>query len=196
MAENREPPQRLAAIFRALRKNKGISQTVLAEATGIKQPVVSMFENEECTLSGEQIQSIADFLGVDLAKLSAQAETEEPKPRADLRYCENPKCPSNIPFASKGRLYLLPTSAGGRCGPRCGRCGDILLDSCRHCSAEIVQDLTHCVWCGSQYVTPLPSQASEDPYEFSRRERESLNEALSLSERLRHLNRSGGVADE
>lgn len=48
---------------------RGISQKRLAMATGIPQTYISLVVNGKYNLAKEQRQKIADFLGVDAAKI-------------------------------------------------------------------------------------------------------------------------------
>lgn len=64
-----------------LRKDKGMTQTELAEALGVSQPVVSDYENDVIGLDGARIVQLAQFLGVSadeilgLEKVSKAAST-------------------------------------------------------------------------------------------------------------------------
>ncbi len=59
----------------AVRTEKGISQTQLADATGFMQSWISQVERGKRNLSWNNAARLADGLGVSVAELAKRAET-------------------------------------------------------------------------------------------------------------------------
>ena len=53
----------IGARIARLRRDKGMTQTELAEALGVSQPVVSDYENDVIKVSGEMVIQLAQVLG-------------------------------------------------------------------------------------------------------------------------------------
>jgi transcriptional regulator with XRE-family HTH domain len=65
----------LGRAVQAIRTEKGISQTQLAEATGFMQSWISQVERGKRNLSWNNAARLADGLGVSVAELAKRAES-------------------------------------------------------------------------------------------------------------------------
>lgn len=61
--------ERIGARIARLRKDKGLTQTELAQALGVSQPVVSDYENDVIGLDSERIAQLAQVLGASADEL-------------------------------------------------------------------------------------------------------------------------------
>jgi transcriptional regulator with XRE-family HTH domain len=62
--------------IRNIRKGKGITQVQLAEAIGVKRPVISKYESGAVPLTVEQLQKIATALDVPLDYIIGDADVK------------------------------------------------------------------------------------------------------------------------
>jgi transcriptional regulator with XRE-family HTH domain len=78
-----EPSPDAAALGRAIqavRTERGLSQTQLAEATGFMQSWISQVERGRRNPSWNNVARLAEGLGVSVAELAKRAETQARKP--------------------------------------------------------------------------------------------------------------------
>jgi transcriptional regulator with XRE-family HTH domain len=137
------------------RREKGMTQSALAEAVGCKQSAISMLEAGQAgKLSRESVEKAARLLGVELPKDSGEAgPSAGPSPAAQGRgYCPNALCPSNVPYLVDGRLLFWPRRQPEPAGPRCAWCGEVLETHCPECGAA-ASDGACCTACGKPRVT-------------------------------------------
>ena len=77
-------------LVKELRERAGIQQKELAIIAGVSRPTVSEWEHQKKDPSGERLQRLADFFGVDPSvvlgyKIPALTETEEDRELMNLR---------------------------------------------------------------------------------------------------------------
>jgi transcriptional regulator with XRE-family HTH domain len=70
----------LGRAVQALRTERGLSQTQLAEATGFMQSWISQVERGRRNPSWNNVVRLAEGLNVSLSELAAQAESHARKP--------------------------------------------------------------------------------------------------------------------
>ncbi len=146
--------------FKTARKEKGISQSLLASRVGCKQSALSAFENGDSTkISDATVSKLAESLGVSLEKTEDGKEADiSPTiklPGMEVRgYCPDAACPSNVPYMVGDRLLFRPLRriCAPSGGSRCACCGEVLEMRCPTCGA-LLNDGACCGVCGSPYVT-------------------------------------------
>ena len=162
--------------FKEARKEKGLSQSLLASQVGCKQSALSAFENGDSTKLGDAIvKKLADTLGVSLES-APKKEDDSPVqiavPGMTVRgFCPDANCPSNVPYVVGDRLYFrtLRDKASPNGGPRCACCGEVLETRCPACGAPLNEGAC-CGVCGSKYVTAaLPTGINAVEWAASRR---------------------------
>lgn len=164
------------------RREKGLTQSALAEAVGCKQSAISMLESGRAEkIAKDTVEKIAGLLGV--AMEAAPSSPVSHAPAATGRaFCPNALCHSNIPYAASGELLFWPRSqqhvpASGD-NIRCTVCGEFLEHRCPHCGASLA-DGACCHACGQPKVTnTLPPET--DPAEWSAQRRREIAEWRSL----------------
>jgi transcriptional regulator with XRE-family HTH domain len=139
------------------RRDKGMTQSALAQAVGCKQSAISMLESGQPEkLSQETVVKIAKLLGVALdapsSPLIPETRTLNPE-RAARGYCPNAACYSNVPFAVQGELLFWPRLQTLAAGGHCAFCGELLEPRCPHCGAAVAVDGACCPACGGARVT-------------------------------------------
>ncbi len=156
------------------RREKGMTQSSLAQAVGCKQSAISMLESGQPEkLSQEAVAKIASLLGVALeAPSSPPSALRPPSPAAGPApvYCPDAACPSNVPYAVGGELLFWPrpqpAAAGGK---HCGYCGEVLERQCPHCGAAVTEGAC-CHTCGGAKVTnTLPPETDHEAWAARRR---------------------------
>jgi transcriptional regulator with XRE-family HTH domain len=137
------------------RRDKGMTQSALAQAVGCKQSAVSMLESGQPEkLSQEAVEKIAKLLGV---ALEAPSTVPGPEPRVLSTtplsgFCPAAACPSNVPFVVNGDLLFWPRLQTLSGGHRCSFCGELLETRCPHCGAAVAEGAC-CATCGGARVT-------------------------------------------
>ena len=160
------------------RREKGMTQSALAEAVGCKQSAVSMFEAGRVEkLSRETVKKIASLLEVPWPQSADPQDTAPgPLPRG---FCPNAFCPSNVPYAVNGELYFWPRRQPEADGTRCACCGEILETRCPACGAPVSAGAC-CTRCGAPRIAnPLPPET--DPEAWAARRRTAIAQWLTLT---------------
>ena len=148
--------------IRDARKAAKLSQSVVAEEVGCKQPALSMFEQGDGTkISEEAVVRLAKKFGISLDEPSGTGGGGDAQPVLStslpaVGFCPNPNCPTNHVYLVDGFEYRRPDRAaadpvGGRF---CAMCGEVLEKKCPSCGAS-VHDGAVCSFCGSPYVAVL-----------------------------------------
>ena len=133
------------------RRERGISQSLLAKEVGCKQSALSMFEQGDGT-------KLCDKFGVKLSTEKAAVEISVvPAPQrvfeVEKGYCPNPNCPSHTAYEVDGQKFLKPDRrlqdpVGGKF---CAICGEVLEKCCPNCGS-LVHDGAVCSICGESYI--------------------------------------------
>jgi transcriptional regulator with XRE-family HTH domain len=138
------------------RREKGITQSALAQAVGCKQSAISMLESGQPEkLSLENVAKLAELLGVALESGAAQErDVGSCLPRLHAQgYCPNAACYSNVPYVVQGELLFWPRAQSLSNGPRCPICGEVLESRCPQCGAPVTAAGACCSQCGAPRVT-------------------------------------------
>jgi len=166
------------------RREKGMTQSALAEAVGCKQSAISMLESGHAEkIAQETVEKIAALLGVAMepAPASPSPLAAPPRPSAGRAFCPNALCHSNIPYAANGELLFWPRGQQQDACPgstHCTVCGELLEHRCPHCGAALA-DGACCPSCGQPKVTnTLPPET--DPVAWSAQRRREIAEWRSL----------------
>ncbi len=141
------------------RREKGLSQSLLAKEVGCKQSALSMFEQGDGTkLNDDVIKKLCLKFGIELPEVASK---DDPLPQRPLipantlvrGFCPNASCPSHTSYEVDGRKFLRPDRnvqdpVGGK---YCAVCGEIIEKVCPNCFAP-VHDGAVCSICGESYV--------------------------------------------
>ena len=137
------------------RRDKGMTQSALAQAVGCKQSAVSMLESGQPEkLSQETVEKIAALLGVAFESQVPQSTACSPQSSASSGargFCPSASCYANVPYVVQGELLFWPHLqhlAGGR---HCVFCGELLEPRCPQCGAPVT-DGACCPACGGARV--------------------------------------------
>ena len=133
------------------RRDKGLTQSMLAQTVGCKQSAISMLESGQSEkLSQETVEKIAALLGVPV---------ESPAPHSmpaaasgAFGYCPNADCYSNVPYVVQNELFFWPRLHSLALGNRCVFCGELLESTCHQCGAPVAEGAC-CSTCGTPRVT-------------------------------------------
>ena len=155
------------------RREKGMTQSALAQAVGCKQSAISMLESGQPEkLSQESVEKVAKLLGVTLEAPAAisHGEFRASTPGATRGFCPNALCPSNVPYAGDGDVLFWPRlQTVTETTLRCACCGDVLETRCPHCGAAVSEGAC-CTACGGARVTnTLPPETAPDDWAALRR---------------------------
>ncbi len=169
--------------FKTARKEKGLSQSLLAGQVGCKQSALSAFENGDSTkLSDAIVGKLSEKLGVSL-KVEPKKEFTAPVivPGVVVRgFCPDANCSSNVPYMVGDKLLFKPlrakASPGG--GARCACCGEVLELRCPVCGAPLNEGAC-CGTCGSPYIS-VDFPEGVDLAEWSAKRRTELLQMSSL----------------
>jgi len=165
------------------RREKGMTQSALAQAVGCKQSAISMLESGQPEkLSSEAVAKIASLLEVALESPALPSSDLRPPssfPSPFHAFCPSAACPSNVPYAVAGELLFWPrpqpSAAGGK---HCASCGEVLERQCPHCGAAVAEGAC-CPTCGGAKVTnTLPP--GTDPEAWSAQRRREIAEWKTL----------------
>jgi transcriptional regulator with XRE-family HTH domain len=157
------------------RREKGMTQSALAQAVGCKQSAISMLESGQSEkLSQEAVGKIASLLEVTLEVPASQNPSSSlslpPSVAVTQGYCPNAACPSNVPYVVAGELLFWPrrqpAAAGGK---HCAYCGEVLERQCPRCGAALREGAC-CSACGKAKVTnTLPPEIEGEAWSAQRR---------------------------
>ncbi|MEI7900440.1 MAG: helix-turn-helix domain-containing protein [bacterium] len=158
--------------FARARRDKGMTQSALAQAAGCKQSAISMLESGQPEkLSQEAVGKIASLLGVAIESPASRLNPEPrtPSPLSSV-YCPDAACPSNVPYTLAGELLFWPrpqpSASGGR---HCASCGEVLERQCPHCGAAVTEGAC-CHLCGGAKITnTLPPEIDHEAWAAQRR---------------------------
>ena len=160
--------------FAKARREKGMTQSALAESVGCKQSAISMLESgQSAKIAQETVDKIAALLGVTLdAPLPGTFPTPSvTRPVISHSFCPNALCYSNVPYVINGELLFWPrpqpASTSG--GTYCAVCGELLEHRCPHCGAALSAGAC-CPACGGTRVTnTLPIETAHEDWAAQRR---------------------------
>jgi len=85
-AASPEGTEAIGARLARIRKERGITQTELAERLGISQPIVSDYERGELRLHGELLLQLAQILDVSVDEILGLGEAKRPARAANRRF--------------------------------------------------------------------------------------------------------------
>jgi transcriptional regulator with XRE-family HTH domain len=157
------------------RRDRGLTQSALAQAVGCKQSAISMLESGQPEkLSRETVEKIAALLGVVLDAPAAEPTAHSPQPTASSLvargYCPGAACPSNVPYTVQGELLFWPRLQPLARGGHCAVCGELLEPRCPGCGAAVSAEGACCPACGGARVAnTLPPGADADEWAARRR---------------------------
>ena len=165
------------------RRDKGLTQSALAQAVGCKQSAISMLESGQPEkLSQETVSKIAALLGVVLETPSSESTPSLAPPSVSSvvrGYCPNAECYSNTPYVAQGDVLFWPRLQSLAGGGHCIFCGELLEARCPQCGAAVTEGAC-CPACGSARITnTLPPNTS--PEVWSAQRRHDMAEWKSLS---------------
>ena len=157
------------------RREKGMTQSAVAEAVGCKQSALSMLEaGHSIKVALETVEKIAELLEVPFPA-SASVSPHLPtalSPAMSHAFCPNALCFSNIPYIAGDDLLFWPRSqsSGAAAGTHCTVCGELLERHCPHCKAVLHSDGACCPACGGARVTDtLPPETDRGGWAEQRR---------------------------
>jgi DNA-binding XRE family transcriptional regulator len=164
------------------RREKGMTQSALAEAVGCKQSAISMLEaGHSAKVAQETVGRIAALLDVpmpqpphsQLPTADCQLPTADClPPAAPHAFCPSALCHSNVPYVADGVLLFWPRPQpdGAEGGTRCTVCGELLERRCPHCGAAVRAAGACCPACGGARVTDtLPPETDREAWAARRR---------------------------
>lgn len=140
------------------RRDRGISQSLLASEVGCKQSAISMFEQGDPTkLSDDVVEKLAEKFGIAIEKVDEKTSIppnisiEQHIPGSG--FCPNRSCPSNSVYEVDGQRFYLPDrkKADPVGGKFCAFCGEILEKRCTNCGS-LIHEGAICSICGEPYV--------------------------------------------
>jgi transcriptional regulator with XRE-family HTH domain len=135
------------------RREKGMTQSALAQAVGCKQSAISMLESGQPEkLSQEAVDKLASLLGVTLEAPATHPTAYSPQSTAvSPSFCPDAACPSNVPYTVAGEVLFWPRPQPSA-GKHCAYCGELLERRCPHCGAALTEGAC-CHTCGGAKVT-------------------------------------------
>jgi len=155
------------------RRDKGLTQSALAQAVGCKQSAISMLESGQPEkLSQETVSKIAALLGVALEAPDSESASHPAPPSfsAVVRgYCPNAECYSNTPYVTQGEVLFWPRLQSLSEGGHCIFCGELLESRCPQCGAAVTEGGC-CPACGCARITnTLPPNTPPEVWSAQRR---------------------------
>lgn len=157
------------------RREKGMTQSAVAEAVDCKQSAISMLEaGQSDKIAQETVEKIAALLGVPFPVSESRPQAVPPLPPASglHAFCPNALCFSNVPYVIDGRLLFWPRqqSNGATGGTCCTVCGELLERHCPHCKTALRSDGACCPVCGGARVTDtFPPETDREAWVEQRR---------------------------
>ena len=155
------------------RRDKGMTQSALAQAVGCKQSAVSMLESGQPEkLSQETVDKIATLLGVVFESQASKPIAYSLQSSSDSNahgFCPSAACHANVPYVVQGELLFWPRLQALSGGLHCIFCGELLEPRCPQCGAP-VSDGACCPACGVARVTnTLAPDTSPEAWAAQRR---------------------------
>jgi transcriptional regulator with XRE-family HTH domain len=130
------------------RREKGLTQSALAQEVGCKQSAISMLEaGQPSKLSKENIEKIASALGLTLQTAQTKLVSSCGEKKG---FCPNAQCPSNTPYVVQGQLVFQPRLQQEK---HCAYCAELLETCCPTCATAIHVEGAYCTSCGTARVT-------------------------------------------
>ena len=161
------------------RRDKGMTQSALAEAVGCAQSAISMLESGHAErLSLETVEKIAARLGVAM-EARAEGGASALTPVAARGYCPNAACPSCVPYVVQGELLFWPRPQPAAGARRCVYCGELLESRCPACGAPFTEGAC-CSQCGSPRVADDGVRGGGDPEAWASQRRREIAEWRAL----------------
>ncbi len=136
------------------RRQKGLTQSVLADRIACKQSAISMLERGNLqALAPDKQEALAQHLALpwppDDTPPPPHPHTEPMQARG---FCPHFDCPANVPYSTAGRLLAIPRQPAAHAhGPYCRYCGEVCESRCSTCSAPY-QSGACCPNCGTPYI--------------------------------------------
>jgi transcriptional regulator with XRE-family HTH domain len=141
-------PHEICKQIAQARREKGLTQSVLALEVGCKQSAISMLEaGQPSKLSKENIEKIASALGLTLQTTQAKLVTSLGEKKG---FCPNAHCPSNTPYIIQGELIFQPRLQVEK---HCAYCAELLETCCPNCATAIHAEGSYCTACGTIRIT-------------------------------------------
>ena len=153
------------------RREKGMTQSALAEAVGCKQSAISMLEaGQSAKVAQETVAKIAALVGVALEPAAEPGAAAALRPPRAPAFCPNAQCYSNVPYVVNGELLFWPRPQPAAADPKhCAVCGELLEHRCPHCGAPLSEGAC-CPACGGARVTnTLPPETDAEAWAEARR---------------------------
>jgi transcriptional regulator with XRE-family HTH domain len=163
------------------RREKGMTQSALAEAVGCKQSAISMLEaGQSAKIAQETVAKIAALLDVPMAPAPATPRLPASVPAHAYAFCPNALCHSNVPYVVNDDLLFWPRPQPGGAAAHCVVCGELLERRCPHCGAAPSAPGACCPVCGGARVTDtLPPET--DRAAWAARRRGEIAELIGLT---------------
>ncbi|MFU8779680.1 MAG: helix-turn-helix domain-containing protein [Kiritimatiellia bacterium] len=143
-----------------IRRERGMTQSELADQIGCKQSAISMFERgNPQAIASEKQQALAKLLDIPWTNPRPAVLVPASTTARDTNYCPHYECPSNVPYRVGPRLLAIPRSPASTTGKYCRYCGEVCETHCPTCKAPYSHGAC-CPACGSSYIPVPPSDAS------------------------------------
>lgn len=157
------------------RREKGLTQSALAERVGCKQSAISMLESGQPEkLSKENTEKLAKLLGVTLKTTNSEdsaADRPGPLASAGSGYCPNAHCPSCVPYPLQDSVAFWPRLQSLSNGRHCAYCGDLIETSCPECKTPVQIAGACCTVCGAvRIANTLPVGTPPESWIMKRRD--------------------------
>ena len=157
------------------RREKGVTQSALAEAAGCTQSAISMLEaGQYAKVARETVEKIAALLDVPVEPPPAESRPPLSLPLSEHAhaFCPDALCYSNVPYTVNGNLLFWPRRQPDGSGSRCVVCGELLERHCPHCGAVFASPGACCHSCGGARVTNTLPPGTDCEAWAARRRRE------------------------
>ena len=153
------------------RREKGMTQSAVAEAVGCKQSAISMLEaGQSAKIAQETVEKIAALLEVPLPVSESRPPVPAPSPLGSRAFCPSVLCFSNVPYMVDGRLFFWQQPQPG--GTHCAVCGELLERRCPQCGAPVYAAGGCCLDCGDPRITDTLSPEADRATWAAQRQRE------------------------
>ena len=174
----------LFRVLRQARRQRGWTQSDVAERLGCRQSAVSMMERgRQGALSRSKLLELARLLDVEPGAIDSAGDGGVPV-EVVAKCCPDPDCLSNVPYVVAGEVRLFPRlhSAVEDDTTYCTWCGEVLISRCpkAECGAR-VRSGSCCARCGSAYVPGDGVVEGESPEVWAQGRRDQLRDLLALT---------------